>query len=161
MRPKKVILCVDDDEQELSVLKFMLVSNGFRVISANNGAEAITIFSETLVDLVLADFAMPQLNGSQLVERLKQIASHVPRILFGDPQQMQAGLHHADAMLDKKNFSPQELLEHVKRMSARRRGPRKGRIRGSFLTPSEAAQVLGTSKERLAELLEIAKENVA
>ncbi len=36
MRPKKVILCVDDNEQELSVLKFMLVTNGYRVLAATN-----------------------------------------------------------------------------------------------------------------------------
>jgi len=37
MRPKKVILCVDDNEQDLSVLKFMLVTNGYRVVAATNG----------------------------------------------------------------------------------------------------------------------------
>ena len=63
MRPKKVILCVDDNEQELSVLKFMLATNGYRVVSATNGQEAIDIFSEIQVDLVLADHAMPQMNG--------------------------------------------------------------------------------------------------
>jgi len=36
------------------------------------------------VDLVLADYAMPQMNGSQLIDRLKQIAGHVPMILLGD-----------------------------------------------------------------------------
>ena len=88
MRPKKIILCVDDNEQELSVLKFMLATNGYRVISACNGQDAISVFAETPVDLVLADFAMPQMNGCQLVERLKQIAAHVPMILLGDPQKM-------------------------------------------------------------------------
>jgi CheY-like chemotaxis protein len=86
MRPKKVILCVDDNEQELSVLKFMLATNGYRVVSATNGREAIGIFSENSVDLVLADYSMQQMNGCQLVERLKQIAAHVPMILLGDPQ---------------------------------------------------------------------------
>ena len=129
MRPKKIILCVDDNELELSVLKFMLSTNGYRVLSATTGQEAVAIFSETQVDLVLADFAMPQMNGSQLVERLKQIASHVPMILLGDPQKMEAELHRADAMLAKKNCSPQELLERIKIMSARKRGPRKGSVR--------------------------------
>jgi CheY-like chemotaxis protein len=126
MRPKKVILCVDDNEQELSVLKFMLATNGYRVLSACNGQDAISVFAETAVDLVLADFAMPQMNGSQLVERLKQIASHVPMILLGDPQKMAGEMHSADALLAKKNCSPQELLERIKVMSARKRGPRKG-----------------------------------
>ena len=126
MRPKKVILCVDDNEQELSVLKFMLATNGYRVVSATNGREAINIFSETAVDLVLTDYSMPQMNGCQLVERLKQIAAHVPMILLGDPQKMAGEMHAADALLAKKSCSPQELLERIKVMSARKRGPRKG-----------------------------------
>ena len=124
MRPKKVILCVDDNEQELSVLKFMLATNGYRVVAATNGREAIGIFAETSVDLVLADYSMPQMNGCQMVERLKEIASHVPMILLGDPQKMGGEMHSADALLAKKNCSPQELLERIKVMSARKRGPR-------------------------------------
>jgi len=74
MRPKKVILCVDDNEQELSVMSFMLTTNGYRVVSATNGQAAIEIFAGMQVDLVIADFGMPQMNGHQLVNRLKQIA---------------------------------------------------------------------------------------
>jgi CheY-like chemotaxis protein len=129
MRPKKIILCIDDNELELSVLKFMLATNGYRVVSATSGQEAIGIFAETAVDLVLADFGLPQMNGSQLVERLKQIASHVPMILLGDPQKMGGEMHSADALLAKKNCSPQDLLERIKVMSARKRGPRKGSLR--------------------------------
>jgi len=129
MRPKKVILCVDDNEQELSVLTFMLATNGYRVVSATTGQEAIAIFGETAVDLVLADFAMPQMNGDQLVQRLKEIASHIPMILLGDPQKMGGDIHAADALLAKKNCSSQELLEKIKLMSARKRGPRKGSVR--------------------------------
>ena len=129
MRPKKIILCVDDNEQDLSVLTFMLSINGYRVVSANNGADASDIFSDTAVDLVLSDYAMPQMNGDQLVNRLKQIASHVPMILLGDPQKMGDQMHGADALLAKKGCSPQELLERIKIMSARKRGPRKGTTR--------------------------------
>jgi CheY-like chemotaxis protein len=113
MRPKKIILCVDDNEQE-----------------------AIGIFAETAVDLVLADYAMPQMNGSQLIDRLKQIAGHVPMILLGDPQRMSGEMHVADALLAKKNCSPQDLLERIKVMSARKRGPRKGAVR---MMPAELA----------------------
>jgi CheY-like chemotaxis protein len=126
MRPKKVILCVDDNEQELSVLKFMLETNGYRVVSSTNGLDAMGVFAETQVDLVLSDFAMPQMSGSQLVDRLKQIAPYIPMILLGDPQRMGSDIHAADALLAKKNCSPQELLERIKVMSARKRGPRKG-----------------------------------
>ena len=86
MCPKKVILCVDDNEQELSVLKFMLATNGYKVIAACSGQEAIGIFAGSQVDLVLADYAMPLMNGNQLVGRSKQIAPHIPMILLGDPK---------------------------------------------------------------------------
>jgi CheY-like chemotaxis protein len=129
MRPKKIILCVDDNEQELSVMKFMLETNGYRVVPATNGQEAIEIFAETQVDLVLSDFGMPQMNGNQLEERLKQIASHVPMILLGDPQKIGCDMYAADALLSKKKCSSQELLERIKIMSARKRGPRKGSVR--------------------------------
>ncbi len=125
MRPKKVILCVDDNEQDLSVLKFTLSTNGYRVLSTTDPQEALRLFSEHVVDLALVDYAMPQMNGDQLVGKLKQIAGHVPMILLGDPQKMNGQIHAADALAAKK-CSSQELLERIKVMSARKRGPRKG-----------------------------------
>lgn len=139
MRPKKVILCVDDNEQDLSVLSFMLVTNGYRVFSAVTAQEAIGMFTATEVDLVLANAAMPQMNGTQLAKRLKQINSHVPIVLLGDPQAMDSEMHAADALLAKKNCSPLELLERVKRMSARKRGPRKGTHRAAPVEELAAA----------------------
>jgi hypothetical protein len=63
------------------------------------------------------------------VDRLKEIAAHVPMVLLGDPQKMSSEMHAADALLAKKNCSAQELLERIKVMSARKRGPRKGTVR--------------------------------
>jgi two-component system response regulator CpxR len=127
MRPKKVILCVDDNEQELSVLKFTLATNGYRVLAASNGQEAIAVFSATpQIDLVLADTHMPQMSGIQLAERLKRMRSHVPMLLLGDAQAVGGEIHVADAVMARKNCTSFELLERVKMMSARKRGPRKG-----------------------------------
>jgi len=69
---------------------------------------------------------MPQMDGNQLVKKLKLLGSHVPMVLMGDPPKMEGQVHAADALLNKKACSPLELLERVKIMSARKRGPRKG-----------------------------------
>jgi two-component system response regulator CpxR len=138
MRPKKVILCVDDNEQELSVLTFMLNTNGYRVISASTGQEAIREFSQNQVDLVLADFHLQPVNGDQLAHRLKGIAAHVPMLLLGDAP-AGAEIHAADALLAKKNCSPHDLLEKIKLMSARKRGPRKGTQRVATAATAELA----------------------
>ncbi len=130
MRPKKVILCVNNNEQELSVLRFMLMTNGYRVLSASNGQEAIAIFANApQVDLVLADITMPGMNGVQFAERLKRMRYHAPTILLGDAQATNGDIHMADAVLARKSCSSQELLERIKVMSARKRGPRKGAMR--------------------------------
>ncbi|HTB98806.1 MAG TPA: response regulator [Terracidiphilus sp.] len=126
MRPKKVILCVDPNEQDLSVMKFMLTTNGYKVLSATNGDDAIALFGDHQVDLVLADGASAQMDGNQLVRKLKMLAAHVPMLLLGDPQKMDGQMHAADVLVAKKACSPQELLERIKVMSARKRGPRKG-----------------------------------
>jgi two-component system, OmpR family, response regulator CpxR len=129
MRPKKIILCVIGNEQDLSVLAFMLSTNGYRVLSTGDSQEAIALFADNLVDLVLADGSAPHLNGNQLVGKLKQIAAHIPMILLADPQKIDGQGHSADALLAKKTCSSFELLERIKVMSARKRGPRKGMTR--------------------------------
>lgn len=139
MRPKKVILCVSHNEQELSILKFMLSTNGYRVLAANNAQEAIGLFGGLQIDLVLADYALPQMGGRQLVERLKHAGPHVPMILLGDAQAVSSEIHVADAMLAKKNCSSQELLERIKVMSTRKRGPRKGSQRTGQIRELAAA----------------------
>ena len=140
MRPKKVLLCVDDNEQELSVTKFMLETNGYRVLAALNGQEAIAIFSTApQIDLVLADTTMPQMSGGQLVERLKRMRSHVPMMLLGDNQAANGEMHMADALVARKSCTTQELLERIKVMSARKRGPRKGTQRVTHLHDLAAA----------------------
>ena len=124
-----MILAVNSNEQELSVLAFMLSTNGYRVLPAVNGDEAAGLLSENPIDLVLACDGMPAWNGGQIVGRLKEIASHVPMILLCDPARTASQPQAADALLPRKNCSPLELLERVKNMSARKRGPRKGSTR--------------------------------
>ena len=60
------------------------------------------------------------------MERLKRMRSYVPMMLLADGQAASAEIHVADAMVARKNCSTQELLERIKVMSARKRGPRKG-----------------------------------
>ena len=128
MRPKKIVLCVNDNQDELSVLKFMLHTNGYRVLASSSGEEAILLFTENLVDLVMADVEMPRMNGIELVNRLKQIASHIPMILLGDPKKLAGVTWSADALLCKSTCHA-KLLDRIKVMSARKRGPRKGSMR--------------------------------
>ena len=50
MKPKKTILCVDDNEQSLSIRKIMLETRGYRVLSFANGADALAAFKSGGID---------------------------------------------------------------------------------------------------------------
>ncbi len=125
MRPKKTILCVDSNEQSLSVRKFLLETRGYRVFTAANGPDAIELFSSTHIDLVLADLGLPQMDGNALIARLKEISSEVPMILTSSIVRAGERSHCADAFLAKGACNPAELIERIRVMSARKRGPRK------------------------------------
>jgi hypothetical protein len=60
-------------------------------------------------------------------------------VLLGDAQAVNAEMHVADAVLARKNCSTQELLERIKVMSARKRGPRKGAQRITTVNELAAA----------------------
>ena len=125
MRPKKTILCVDDNEQTLSVRKFLLETRGYRVYTALNGQEAIQLFSAAHFDLVLTDLGLPQMDGNALIGQLKEISPEVPMILISDSVRAGERSQNADAFLAKGCCSPADLIERIRVMSARKRGPRK------------------------------------
>ena len=126
MRPKKTILCVDDNEQALSVRKFMLETRGYRVLTAASSQQALELFREGGIDLVLSDLIMPYMDGNELVRRMKELAPEVPAILISGSVKAFDRANRADAFLPKGACSPVELLERIRVMVARKRGPKKG-----------------------------------
>src|ERR1700678_1040918 len=126
MRPKKTILCVDDNEQSLSVDKFMLEPRGYRVLTACSSEQALELFREGGIDLVLSDLIMPYMDGNELIRRMKELAPEVPAILISGSVKAFDRANRADAFLPKGACSPVEMLERIRVMVARKRGPKKG-----------------------------------
>jgi len=79
MKPKRTILCVDDNEQSLSIRKVLLETRGYRVISCLNGEDALSRFKRGGVDLVLTDLIMPGLDGAKLMKPSKLSRRALPR----------------------------------------------------------------------------------
>jgi CheY-like chemotaxis protein len=135
MRPKKTILCVDDNEQALAVRKFLLETRGgYRVVAARNGKEAVDRFRGGGIDLVLSDLVMPNMDGNELVRRMKEIAPEVPMILISGSVKVFDHANRADAFLPKGSSTPSEMLERIRVMIARKRGPKKS-LRPAFDAP--------------------------
>jgi DNA-binding response OmpR family regulator len=125
MKPKRTILCVDDNEQSLSIRKVLLETRGYRVIACTRAEEALEIFKKGGVDLVLTDLVMPGYDGSRLIEEVKAISPQTPAILLSGKVRIYDHNMQADAFLPKGMYAPAELLERVRLLLIRKRGPKR------------------------------------
>jgi CheY-like chemotaxis protein len=125
MNPKKTILCIDDHEQSLSIRKVMLETRGYRVIVCTSGEEALEIFRRGGIDLVLTDLVMPGLDGNELVTRIKQVSPETPVILFSGKVKFYDKNTKADVFLPKGMYAPAELLDRIRMLLIRKRGPKR------------------------------------
>ena len=125
MKPKRTILCVDDNEQSLSHRKIMLETRGYRVTTFTSGEDALARFLLGGIDLVISDMAMPGLDGPQLINRIKELSPQTPAILISSKVRIYDHDSQADVFLAKGMYSPADLLERVRQLLVRRRGPKR------------------------------------
>ncbi len=112
----KRILVADDEVRYQRLLDANLRTDGYEVIAASDGTEAIEIFSSQPIDLILLDVMMPKLDGFETCQRIREY-SNVPIIMLtakGDEKDRVRGLDlGADDYLTKP-FSATELLARVR-----------------------------------------------
>jgi two-component system, OmpR family, response regulator CpxR len=125
MKPKKTILCVDDNEQALSIRKILLETRGYRVLACNNGEQALEAFRHGGVDLVLTDLIMPGVDGSRLIDEIKSISPQTPAVLISGRVKIYERETLADLFLSKGMYEPAELLERIRLLLVRKRGPKR------------------------------------
>jgi DNA-binding response OmpR family regulator len=124
MTVKKTILCVDD-EQSLSIHKLTLETRGYRVLACNTAAEAMTILHRSAVDLVLSNVDLPDAPSYELVHRIKALSAEVPVVLLSSHKRVIPTDAPADLLLSKGTYAPAELLERIRLLLIKRRGPRR------------------------------------
>ncbi len=78
----KRILLVDDEGLVRNVVRLVLGQSGYRVVEANNGAEALGLFAQGHFDLVMTDYEMPFLKGNELAARIRQLAPRQPILMM-------------------------------------------------------------------------------
>lgn len=109
------ILVVDDDGQILQLVARFLRSNGFRVLTARDGREMLSVLAETGADLIVLDLMLPGANGLDLCRELRKTSS-VPVVMLtakGEEVDRIIGLEvGADDYLPKP-FNPRELLARI------------------------------------------------
>ncbi|MGA2091509.1 MAG: response regulator [Endomicrobiales bacterium] len=79
---KSKILIVDDEPDIVLVVGEFLAGEGFTVLTANNGVQAIEKVKDHCIDLAILDVAMPTMNGIETLKRLKLIKPSLPVIMI-------------------------------------------------------------------------------
>ena len=110
------ILVCDDEADIVSALKIYLTAEGYRVLTAGNGRQALEILDRERVDLVLMDIMMPEMDGLSAVAKLRE-QSNIP-VLFltakSEDTDMILGLNIGGDDYITKPFNPVELIARVR-----------------------------------------------
>ncbi len=110
------ILVVDDEERMVRFIRLNLEHDGFRVIEAYNGTQAMNKVRTNLPDLVLLDVMMPDVDGFEVLRIIREVSS-VPVIMLtakGEEDDRVRGLELGADDYVTKPFSPRELVSRVR-----------------------------------------------
>lgn len=119
------ILAVDDDPKVLKILQHVLVREGFEVVCASSGFEALNRARENNPDLVVLDIMMPGMDGYETLQKLKGFLD-VPVIILsarGDEVDRVVGFRLGVDDYQVKPFSPVELVLRIKAVLRRSTAP--------------------------------------
>lgn len=138
------ILLVEDDGGIASFIRLELMHEGYQVQVAEDGRQALELFSENQWDLVLLDIMLPGINGLEVLRRIRKISS-LPVILLtarGDTLDKVSGLDAgADDYLPKP-FAIEELLARIRSLVRRKKA-------WSTEAPASTAVAVNTAEESM------------
>lgn len=112
----RVILVVDDEERMARFIRLNLEHDGFQVVEAYRGMQAIQALRDSLPDLVLLDVMMPDIDGFEVLSLIREI-SQVPVIMLtakAEEEDRVRGLELGADDYITKPFSPRELVSRVR-----------------------------------------------
>jgi len=122
-KPGPIVLVVDDDAGILRIIEMQLQRNGFQVVTAPNGQEALKVLRKTIPSVIILDVMMPGMSGydvCQVVKRNERLEK-VPVIFLtakGSPQDYKTGMDSGGVVYMVKPFNPERLLQVVQMMAS-------------------------------------------
>lgn len=115
------VLIVDDEKEIVELMDFYMKSNGYTTYKAYNGQEALNIFKNTKIDIIILDIMMPELNGKEVLKKVRE-ESGIPIIFLsakGEDIDKIDGLFLGADDYMAKPFNPMELVARVRALLRR------------------------------------------
>jgi two-component system response regulator CpxR len=112
MSERDHILCVDDEENQLAVRKLVLEWEGYAVLTASSGQQALNLLALHHIDLVLSDHLMPGMVGTELARQIKARHPELPVILISAVNEIPADAANADLFMSKLD-GPAAMCQNI------------------------------------------------
>jgi len=121
MRPRKVVLCVSANEQQLSIQKFVVDNWGYHTIAALSASDALHILERDSIDVLILNLPLPARD--ELLKFAREAQPDIHTVAIGDTSRFDESCK-VDAFLP--NLQPAaDLHERLKILTAKKRGPKK------------------------------------
>lgn len=158
------VVVVDDEAGQREILVDILSDEGYEVRAFSSAREALVSLEAEGAELVLTDLRMPEMDGLELLERLKESRPEIPVLLmtaYGSVSSAVAAMKRGAFDYLQKPFEKDELVQRVRRVAERHSLVRENLRLRRELTAQASPQILGRSKvirdllrrmERIAEL---------
>jgi CheY-like chemotaxis protein len=142
--PGATILLVDDNPHGLIARRTVLEELGYAVYTEAGGEQALEVLHHQKVDLVITDFRMPNMDGVELIARIRQLRADLPIILlsgFVEPLGLTEQSTGADVVLSKSAGEVGFLVRSVRRLLNRQ--PLRKPLESEHIPKSEKARNAG------------------
>lgn len=117
-----LVLIVDDDEKLLHMLRRTLIYEGYQVVTATSGLEALSRLQEQPPDLIILDWLLPGLSGVEVAARLRAAGDSTPILMLTARDAVEDRVEGLDSGADDylvKPFAPAELLARIRALLRR------------------------------------------
>ena len=114
------ILAVDDEPLVLDSLRDTIEANGYQITTTSSSLEALKIITEKRFSMVFLDLIMPDLDGSELFKRIREIDKHIPVVIItGYPHNevLERAMEYSPFMVLKKPFDSEKILATIRSVS--------------------------------------------
>jgi diguanylate cyclase (GGDEF)-like protein/PAS domain S-box-containing protein len=153
MKDKPIILVVDDQPQDIELLEAYLIPQGYDIVKAANGEEALLKLSGNPIDLVLLDVRMPGMDGFEVTRRVRQDAAHrlLPIILITALRETEDRVKGIEAGCDDFISKPFDKMELIARVRSLLRVKAYSDLTSNYLKELEATKISADEAREYAE----------
>lgn len=123
------VVCIEDEPDMIELMRLLLTRRGFEFFGARNGQDGLSVVARANPHLILLDLMMPDMDGWQVYEKLKQneVTRSIPVIVVtaraqANEQVLALRVNKVDDFITKP-FGPAQLINSIERVLAQRASP--------------------------------------